>query len=53
MVNTPNLIQLQDRALKIYPSSAHLRKQWVDKSRQLYATGRHALLNGGFKRKGF
>jgi len=35
-----------------YPESKHLRKEWVSKTLFLMSTGRHGLLNGGWRREG-
>lgn len=45
----PTLKDLVRQGREYYPTK-HLRKQWVRKSIQLFQSGRHALLTGGFVR---
>ena len=36
------------QGLQHYPNSKHMRRQWVQKTYALEASGRHARLTGGY-----
>ncbi|MDD3884527.1 MAG: hypothetical protein PHW66_06280 [Gallionella sp.] len=36
-------------AQRHFPHSKHLRREWIAKTMFLMASGKHALLTGGFK----
>lgn len=44
-----NIKQLIQRASELYPTSKRMQRAWVRQTFQLYASGKHALQNGGWK----
>lgn len=42
------MCELSERAKRLYPSSEHLQTQWVNKTKELMLTGKHALQTGGW-----
>jgi hypothetical protein len=43
---------LEKKSKQLYPQSPTLQKRWVETSYNLYKSGRHALLTGGWRREG-
>lgn len=37
------------RGKELYPTKRAMRKQWVKQTLYLYATGKHALITGGWQ----
>jgi len=44
--------QIVRAALKHYPNSKHLRREYISKTAWLISTEHHALLTGGWRREG-
>lgn len=44
------LKQLLKRAIELYPTSRSMQRQWVRHTFNLYASGKHALLTGGWSK---
>jgi hypothetical protein len=44
-----NLWELKRKAKAYYPQAVSMQRQWLRQSVNLYATGRHAFLTGGWK----